>query len=92
MLRGKKGEVRVTPSAEGGFTHLVATYVVLPELDDVKPDKVTDEVLHSTGYQGRKLAAPLHPGRGKGCGDVPTLNLLKNVDPFDVRQGNVGDW
>jgi len=93
IMRAAKAQLRVTPCAEGAFSYLRAVYCHLPGIciAQAVPDAVTDSILHSNGYQQSRLAEPLYPGRGKGCGDVPTLNLLRNIDPFDVQQGQVGD-
>jgi len=31
------------------------------------------------------------PGRGQGCADVPGLSIIKDIDPNDIAQGQIGD-
>jgi len=74
-----------------GFSYIEAKYQVLSaDVDDPDQyDEYTDSVLDT--FSGDRLGAPLFPGRGKGCADVPGLCIFADVDPDDVAQGGVGD-
>eukprot|EP00656_Telonema_subtile_P049254 TRINITY_DN6077_c0_g4_i6.p1 TRINITY_DN6077_c0_g4~~TRINITY_DN6077_c0_g4_i6.p1 ORF type:complete len:525 (-),score=118.49 TRINITY_DN6077_c0_g4_i6:156-1730(-) len=91
VKREAKTNMLVTPAPDGQFTHLRAKYEALPPHVQHVPDEVTDPILNRKGYEGRSLPVAKLPGRGQGCADVPTLNVMKHIDPCDVEQGAVGD-
>jgi len=74
---------------DGKFTWVRAIYQALPADVSVEPDAYTDEKLMS--FQGNALPATRMPGRGQGCADVPSLDLIEHPHPMDVAQGAVGD-
>jgi len=65
-----------------------------PFPDDVLPKKFRDNYTDEMTFQKRKLHTknkPIMPGRGMGCGDVPSLKIIGDVDPSDIAQGQVGN-
>jgi len=86
LVERKKQRIVVTPAPGGGFTYVEGKYQCLPPVE-VHHDSYTD----SLSYQGASCSQGKQPGRGQGVADVPTLNVIKDVDPNDVLQGGVGD-
>ena len=83
----------VSPS--GWMTILLQEYERLPPFpDDVLPKQFRDNYTDNMTFQNRKLHTknkPIMPGRGMGCGDIPSLKLVGDVDPSDIFQGQVGN-
>jgi len=89
LLKRNGSGFSVKEAKGGAFTYVCAKYAVLPADVKIEKDKYTDSCLASSGK--KKLGAPLHPGRGSGCGDLPGLKIIGDADPSDVAQGAVGD-
>merc|ERR1719420_2350769 len=79
--------ISVQAQTGGPLTFVQAKYQVLDPIKDIVKDSYTD----SMTYQNYPLAEPQLPGRGRGCADVPSLKIIGDVDPGDIRQGGVGD-
>ena len=84
---------------DGWMTCLLIEYQRLPPLQEVGGDEamqiVADQYTDGFSYAGMALHSddnpPICPGRGQGVGDVPSLKLIGDIDPNDVKQGSVGD-
>lgn len=91
----REGSLRLQPqgiSPQGWMTLLFYHYQPLPsfpknQLPTHACDAYTDQMLH----RRRPIANYILPGRGMGVGDTPLLKIIGNVDPSDIRQGQVGD-
>jgi hypothetical protein len=77
------------------MTILLHEYERLPSFpDDALPKQFRDKYTDDMTFQKRKLHTknkPIMPGRGMGCGDVPSLKIIGDVDPSDISQGQVGN-
>lgn len=67
---------------------MTAEYLALPAKCAVTPDCFTLGCLAKFG--SLKLSSR-SPGRQQGVADAPGLKLIGDVDPSDIRQGEVGD-
>jgi len=85
-------------SPKGQVTLLMQEYQPLkPFKGNILPkqyrDEYTDTILSK--YKGKKLHSnknlPLLPGRGMGCYDEPNIQLIGDVDPSSIEQGQIGD-
>lgn len=99
MLVHRHGTVGWKPkgvSPTGWMTVHVNEYErLVPFKDNALPKKFRDRHTDAMTFQGKKLHLaknpPILPGRGMGCGDVPGLKIIGDVDPSDIFQGSVGD-
>ena len=88
-----------TEEPDGWMTCLLAEYQRLPPLDQIggseAMQKVADRFTDAFTYGGVALHSdehpPICPGRGQGVGDMPSLKIIGDVDPNDIKQGSVGD-
>ena len=88
LVERSKGNFSVADSEDGGFTWMEARYQVLESKVKVQRDAFTDAMR----FNEQALGKPVCPGRGQGCADVPSIDVIGDVDPFDVMQGgDVGD-
>ena len=84
------------PEPEGKFTLVTMVYERLPKFqDDELPKGHRDKYTDSLVWKGKKLHQgknkALLPGRGMGIVDNPSLKVIGDVDPTDVKQGLIGD-
>jgi hypothetical protein len=93
---GTSGYAPQGVSPQGWMTVLLQTYQRLPpfpndELPAKNRDKYTDNMSHNRMKLHSKNNVPIMPGRGMGVGDTPSLKIIGDVDPSDIKQGSVGD-
>ena len=63
---------------------VVAKYERLPALPNGLGD-ARDTYTDTMSYAGNTLPPPLHPGRGDGVGDLPSLKLINDPHPCRYR-------
>jgi len=71
------------------YAAMKAEYCALPATySDFHPDQYTQDCL--AHFESKKLSSK-SPGRQQGIADAPGLKLIGEVDPNDIKQGEVGD-
>jgi hypothetical protein len=93
---GTKGFQPKNVTKTGQVTLLLQEYERLPSFpNNLLPQQFRDKYTDQMSYQGRKLHSatnkPILPGRGMGLLDEPLLKIIGDVDPSDIKQGQVGD-
>lgn len=74
----------------GKWTIIIHHYQHIPTFPFNKlPDR--DQYTNRMTHKGNFLPRPILPGRGMGCCDLPSLKIIGDIDPSDIKQGEVGD-
>lgn len=93
----RKGTSQLWPEnpGEGWMAVLLLEYQHLPTFPNNEyprefRDAYTDEMRHNGVKIHSDTVKPICPGRGQGCCDSPLIKVIGDIDPSDIKQGQVG--